>query len=107
MQVRSNEIGGLAPIHNGHITVHQDQLVVTFLSSIFFDVIFYQLECFFAVPGNVTNPISLDITMVLQDDLQSFDVELFVVYDKDSHGRSILLFEIEVQVGLTCGVNLP
>ena len=100
-------MGGLAPIHNGHITVHQNQLIVTPQPFVLCNIAFNYVQSLFSVPGYIANLLSVDFAMMLENYFEGIDVELFVIDQKDSHWLPLSILEIRIQVGLVCRVDLP
>ena len=100
-------MGGLAPIHNRHITVHQNQLVVTPQPFVLQNVAFNYFQSLFSVPGYIANLLNVDFAMMLENYFEGIDVELFVIDQKDSHWLALSVLEIRIQVDLVCGVDLP
>ena len=80
MQIGSYLIGSIISIKNRHIAIHQYQLIVTFLTVVFSDVLlnfvygFLSIECFLAYHIYVLN-----VESTIENDLNGLDVEDLVI----------------------------
>ena len=74
----------LISIHEWHVAVKEDQVVVTQFEVVQSYVRVYHLQCLLAVQGEVTEGVGVDAYFVSKDDFDSFDVEMLVVYDQDT-----------------------
>ena len=74
----------LVPIHDGHITVHENELVFTEYSLALFNISLYRFQSLFSIKSFVTDEIGVDVAVVFQNYLESFDVILLIIDDQDS-----------------------
>jgi hypothetical protein len=83
IQVFSNLLGRFIAVHERHVAIHQDEIVLAF-SEVLRDVFFNLLDCLLAVEAVVTNRFHIDPKTILKNDDDRFDVELLIIDDQNT-----------------------
>ena len=80
----TNQICRLISVHDGHVAVHKDEIVVTLYASICGHVIFDGLKSLIAVKCTITNFGNCQFTCITENDLEGINIELFIIHYNDS-----------------------
>ena len=84
MQICSNLLCRFISIEDWHITVHENQIVITEKFVVVNDILNYFADGFFSVHCAFADYVDvIDVEMVLKNYFNGFNVEYFVVYDQN------------------------
>ena len=79
-------ISCLISIHHGHFTIHQYQAVAASYSIVGNDIVLHFLDGFETARCSLNWCLHVDVQYVFQNDVQTVDIEGFVVDDEDLVG---------------------
>jgi hypothetical protein len=81
VHVFSYLLGGVISIHEWHVTIHENKVVLAVKTSIHQDVLFNSVYCLLAVVGVVASVYVLKVAAIFDYYLDCFNIILLVVND--------------------------